>query len=197
MGLGGGVDCRARAGYHLREADLLFEIIDPVTGRPVPDGESGEVVFSTLTRQAMPLLRYRTGDLSRIIPEPCPCGTSLRRMDHVDERLGGRITLPGGQTLLQADFDEALLPIEGLADFKVLFACDHARASIVLRVRPGEATSGPDRDEVLSSLAGIAALAAEMELGRVSLELSDWQDGNWVSSGTAKRRIEGPQEAVG
>jgi phenylacetate-CoA ligase len=197
MGLGGGVDCRARAGYHLREADLLFEIIDPVTGRPVPQGESGEVVFSTLTRAAMPLLRYRTGDVSRIVPEPCLCGTSLRRLAHVDERLGGHITLPGGQTLNQGDFDEALLPIDGLADFKVLFACDQARASIVLRIRPSEATSGPDPEEVRRRLAGIGPLAVEMERGRVSLELSDHQDAHGVSSGTAKRKIEHPQEAVG
>ena len=63
MGFGGGVDCARHMGYHLRSADLLFEIVDPVRGLPVPDGMVGEVVFSTLNREAMPLIRYRTGDL--------------------------------------------------------------------------------------------------------------------------------------
>ncbi len=68
MGLGGGVDCRALTGYHLREADLYFEIVDPVDGRPLPEGESGEVVFTTLTRRGMPLIRYRTGRPGRFSP---------------------------------------------------------------------------------------------------------------------------------
>ncbi len=56
MGLGGGVECAARQGYHLREADMYFEIVDPETGDPLPDGQYGELVFTTLTRQGMPLI---------------------------------------------------------------------------------------------------------------------------------------------
>lgn len=81
MGLGGGVECAARMGYHLREADLYFEIVEPATGEPLPDGEYGEIVFSTLTRRGMPLLRYRTGDMSRFLPGTCGCGTVLRRLE--------------------------------------------------------------------------------------------------------------------
>jgi phenylacetate-CoA ligase len=196
MGLGGGVDCRERTGYHLREADLLFEIVHPATGQPVPDGESGEVVFSTLTREAMPLLRYRTGDISRFMREPCPCGTVLKRMAHVDERVDSRVTLPGGSTLSQGDFDEVLLPIDGLTDFKVLFGRDHDHANVVLRVRCDEAGSGPVKDEIMRSLAGLPALAAEMAQKRLSVELSDWEHGHVVNSGTAKRKIEYLQEAA-
>jgi len=86
MGLGGAMACRARTGYHPREADLLFEIVDPVTGEALPEGEYGEIVFTTLTRQAMPLIRYRTGDYSRWLPGPCPCGSILRRLDKVGNR---------------------------------------------------------------------------------------------------------------
>ena len=86
MGLGGAMACRARAGYHPREADLLFEIVDPATGEVLPDGVPGEIVFTTLTRRAMPLIRYRTGDFSRWIPEPCPCGSVLKRLDKVGDR---------------------------------------------------------------------------------------------------------------
>ncbi|MDR0518771.1 MAG: AMP-binding protein [Clostridiales Family XIII bacterium] len=86
MGLGGAMACEARVGYHPREADLIFEIIDPDTGEPLPDGEWGEVVFTTLTREAMPFIRYRTGDRSRFIKEPCPCGSILQRLDRVCDR---------------------------------------------------------------------------------------------------------------
>ncbi|MCL2492455.1 MAG: AMP-binding protein [Clostridiales bacterium] len=86
MGLGGAMACEVREGYHPREADLLFEIIDPDTGAVLPDGEYGEIVFTTLTREAMPLIRYRTGDHSRFLPEPCPCGSVLKRLDKVGDR---------------------------------------------------------------------------------------------------------------
>ncbi|MDR2502755.1 MAG: AMP-binding protein [Oscillospiraceae bacterium] len=86
MGLGGAMACEARSGYHPREADLIFEIIDPATGAPLPDGEPGELVFTTLTREAMPFIRYRTGDFSRWIPGDCSCGSVLRRLDRVGDR---------------------------------------------------------------------------------------------------------------
>jgi phenylacetate-coenzyme A ligase PaaK-like adenylate-forming protein len=86
MGLGGAMACEERKGYHPREADLLFEIIDPDTGAILPDGAYGEVVFTTLTRQAMPLIRYRTGDYSRFLPAPCRCGSILKRLDKVGDR---------------------------------------------------------------------------------------------------------------
>ncbi|MDR2156636.1 MAG: AMP-binding protein [Clostridiales Family XIII bacterium] len=86
MGLGGAMACETRIGYHPREADLLFEITDPQTGAVLPDGTFGEVVFTTLTRRAMPLVRYRTGDFSRWLPDPCPCGSILRRLDKVGSR---------------------------------------------------------------------------------------------------------------
>jgi len=86
MGLGGAMACEARVGYHPREADLLFEIVDPETGKVLPDGEYGEIVFTTLTRRAMPLIRYRTGDFSRLLPGPCACGSVLKRLDRVGDR---------------------------------------------------------------------------------------------------------------
>ncbi|MDD6189275.1 MAG: AMP-binding protein [Clostridiales bacterium] len=95
MGLGCAVSCEQQRGYHIREADILIEIIDPESGRVLPEGEPGEVVFTTLTRRAMPLIRYRTGDMSRFIPGPCPCGTALLTLAHVGDRgLRKNIPLP-------------------------------------------------------------------------------------------------------
>ncbi len=85
-GLGGAVSCSAHEGYHIREGDLYFEIVDPVTGKDLPHGRWGEAVVTTFTRKAMPLLRYRTGDITRIIPDPCPCGSPVTRLDKVKDR---------------------------------------------------------------------------------------------------------------
>ncbi len=86
-GYGGGVQCGARKAYHLRDADLLVEIVDPDTGSPLPPSRTGEVVLSTLQNEAMPLIRYRTGDLAKMAVDPCPCGASLHRLDKVSGRL--------------------------------------------------------------------------------------------------------------
>ncbi len=80
-GLGGALECLPGAGYHLRHADLLVQIIDPATGELLPPGAEGEIVVSTLNRRAMPLLRYRTGDISRLLEGECPgCGSRLPRL---------------------------------------------------------------------------------------------------------------------
>ena len=81
-GLGGAVECPAHSGLHIRHDDLLIEIVDG-DGKPLPPGEWGEIVITTLTREAMPLLRYRTGDISRLLPDACPCGSLLPRLDAV------------------------------------------------------------------------------------------------------------------
>jgi phenylacetate-coenzyme A ligase PaaK-like adenylate-forming protein len=117
MGLGGGVECQARRGYHLREADILFEIVHPQTGEPVAEGETGEVVFTTLTRGGMPLIRYRSGDLSRFIPGSCPCGTRLKTLARIATRVDGFVPVGEAGELTMAELDEAIFPIEGVLDF--------------------------------------------------------------------------------
>ena len=117
MGLGGGVDCEAHMGYHLREADLYFEIVDPQTGDPLPEGEIGEVVFTTLNRTAMPLIRYRTGDVSRFVPGQCGCGTILKRLERVRGRVDGDIRVGAGGRLNIAMLDEALFAVPAVLDF--------------------------------------------------------------------------------
>lgn len=87
MGYGGGVECEAFCGYHLRETELYFEVVDMTSGRTLPDGEVGEVVFTTLTRRGMPFVRYRTGDAARLLPGPCPCGSRLRRLGPILGRI--------------------------------------------------------------------------------------------------------------
>lgn len=118
MGYGGCVECEALSGYHLREADLYFEIIDPKTGRIMPDGELGEVVFTTLTRQAMPLIRYRTGDIASFSKNPCACGTILKTMSRVKGRLDNRICLNENEILYHWELDEVVLALREVEDYK-------------------------------------------------------------------------------
>jgi len=133
MGLGGGVSCEAQVGYHLREADLYFEIIDPLSGAPLPDGQPGEVVFTTLTRQGMPLLRYRTSDISRFLPAPCPCGTLLKSMAWIAGRLSGQVQLEDG-ILNMAVLDEALFAVPGLLNYSATLSNQGDKELITLEV---------------------------------------------------------------
>jgi len=80
-GPGVAFECKEQNGLHIWEDSYIVEIIDPQTLEPVPDGEFGEMVLTTLDREGMPLVRYRTRDITRIIPGPCPCGRTHRRLD--------------------------------------------------------------------------------------------------------------------
>lgn len=116
MGLGGGIECSAHHGYHLREMDLFFEIIDEHTEQPLPAGQYGEVIFTTLTREGMPLIRYRTGDIARFIPGACPCGSGLRRLEKIKTRKSQIAVLSPEHTLTLNDLDEVLFLLPGIID---------------------------------------------------------------------------------
>lgn len=94
-GPGVGIECEAQSGLHIWEDAYILEIIDPETGRTLPDGEIGELVMTTLTREGMPLLRYRTHDLTRIIPGDCACGRKHRRIDRILGRSDDMFILKG------------------------------------------------------------------------------------------------------
>ena len=94
-GPGVAFECKCQNGLHIWEDYYIVEIVDPDTLEPVPDGEVGELVLTTLNREAMPLLRYRTRDLTRILPGDCPCGRAHRRLDRMKGRSDDMIILKG------------------------------------------------------------------------------------------------------
>lgn len=94
-GPGVAFECKEQNGMHLWEDAYILEVIDPETGEPVADGEIGELVLTTLTREGMPILRYRTRDLSRILPGECPCGRKHRRIDRIAGRADDMIIIKG------------------------------------------------------------------------------------------------------
>ncbi len=95
MGPGVAFECPQQNGLHIWEDYFIVEIIDPVTLEPVPDGELGELVLTTINREAMPLLRYRTRDLTRLLPGECPCGRHHRRLARLQGRSDDMIILKG------------------------------------------------------------------------------------------------------
>ena len=95
IGPGVATECLEQSGLHVNEDHFIVEAIDPVSGEPVPEGSPGELVFTTPTKQALPLLRYRSGDIASLSYEPCPCGRTLVRMSKVLGRADDMIVIRG------------------------------------------------------------------------------------------------------
>jgi len=188
-GLGGGVECEAGDGYHLREADLYTEIVHPDTGEPVPDGASGEVVFTTLTRRGMPLLRYRTGDLARLIPEPCPCGTVLRRLGKVRGRLAEALQLQEGLSIGMPALDEALFPIAGVLNFtaEITKSCGLDQLQLCIQACPG--IEERVAREALAALYRIEPVATLFQQRALTVGSITFNKDGWLTTGAGKRQI--------
>lgn len=118
MGFGIGVQCEARSGYHLRDADLLVEIVDPRTGLQVPPGQSGEVVITTLDRKSMPFIRYRTGDIAHMLSGPCVCGGTLPQLGKVMGRQVNTIFLENEERLSIHHLDEIMFSIPEIRNYE-------------------------------------------------------------------------------
>ena len=112
-GPGVAFECPEQNGMHIWEDNYIVEIIDPVTLEPVPDGEEGELVMTTLLREGMPILRYRTKDLTRIIPGPCPCGRTHRRIERIKGRTDDMMILKG-VNIFPIQIEKRLMEIPGV-----------------------------------------------------------------------------------
>ena len=119
-GFGLAVQCAAHEAYHLRDTEFIVEVIDPESGRDLPDGEWGEIVVTSLLNEAMALIRYRTGDIARRIVAPCTCGGNLPRLDKVQGRAADTASNTASNDKapysIQA-LDEALFRMPGLLDY--------------------------------------------------------------------------------
>ena len=166
-GLGGGVECEAHSGFHLRGADLFIEIINPETGELLLEGETGEVVVTTLTRNAMPLIRYRTGDLSRLIPGECSCGSFIPRLDRIPNRVCAGIRLESG-FLTQLMLDEVLFQKMEIFDFSANY---EKRALFITCHMLGEKWSQV-KESIHYDIGQNPALQNEIENGNLKINIS-------------------------
>ncbi|MDQ5987849.1 MAG: Phenylacetate-coenzyme A ligase [Syntrophus sp. SKADARSKE-3] len=112
-GPGVAFECPCQNGLHIWEDNFIVEILDPKTLEPVPDGEEGELVMTTLMREGMPILRYRTKDLTRILPEPCPCGRTHRRIQRITGRTDDMLILKG-VNIFPIQIEKKLMEISGV-----------------------------------------------------------------------------------
>jgi len=112
IGPGVAFECEAQDGLHVNEDFFYPEIIDPATGKALPAGEKGELVFTTITREGTPLLRYRTRDITFIMEEPCACGRTTRRIHRLFGRTDDMLIIRG-VNVFPSQIEQALIEIEG------------------------------------------------------------------------------------
>lgn len=113
IGPGVAGECLHKCGLHINEDHFLVEVINPETGEPLPPGEVGELVFTSLTKEAFPIIRFRTRDLSLITEEPCACGRTLARMERVKGRTDDMLIIRG-VNVFPSQIEHALMEVEGV-----------------------------------------------------------------------------------
>jgi phenylacetate-CoA ligase len=137
-GPGTGIDCARHTGIHYWDDYYVVEIVDPETGRALPDGEEGEVVLTTLRKQAMPLVRYRTRDLSRIVPGDCPCGSRHPRLARLTGRSDDMFKVRGVQ-VYPAQIDAVLVRVpECGSEYQVRITRAGGRDVLLVRVEAAD-----------------------------------------------------------
>ena len=159
------VDCPYHKGMHIRNRDYYVEIIDPVTHKLLPHGEKGLVVLTSLRREAMPLIRYCTGDIGVMVAEPCGCGHSLPRIERVFGREDALIQRPNINEL-----DDVLMGFDSVLDYTADF--------IDNRLEIGIFANGID-DKV----------ARALESAYPEFEVSVFVHSELLNNGTKKRKL--------
>ena len=148
-GPGIALDCPYHQGMHYWDDYLYFEIIDPKTGKVLPDGEMGELVITTLCKEAAPLVRYRTHDITRILPQDCPCGSPYPMIDRIVGRTDD-MTKVKGVNIYPGQIDHVLSSVPGVAsEYQIIINHVNGKDTICLRVEQEE---GAESDRVRSQL---------------------------------------------
>lgn len=138
-----GQDCRCHCGLHVFEDQYITEVIDPVTGDVLPDGQYGELVFTSLTREAMPIIRYRTHDICRILTrEKCACGRTSLRIDRITGRTDDMLIVKG-VNFYPRQVEQALMEIPGVKDeFQIILEERHGMTDVTVNVEAESGVSG-------------------------------------------------------
>ena len=164
IGPGVSSECLEKNGLHVNEDHFIVEVIDPETLEPLPDGELGELVFTTITKEGIPVIRYRTRDISRIIPEDCPCGRTFRRMERVSGRTDDMLIVRG-VNVFPSQIEQVLTGIPGVAPhYQLVLDREGTLDTVEVHVEVGpefafdeikelEALQGKVRGEIESALA--------------------------------------------
>ena len=134
IGPGVAIECPCHNGLHIFEDHFYPEIIDPETGKVLPDGQEGELVLTTLSKWAMPMIRYRTRDITTLLPGSCPCGRSLRRMRRIGRRSDDMLIIRG-VNVYPSQIEAVLLEVEGtLPHYQIILTREHGLDQIEVQV---------------------------------------------------------------
>ncbi len=195
VGPGVAAECPAHQGLHVLEDHFYPEVIDPVSGQCVPEGQPGELVLTTLSKEALPMLRYRTGDITAICPGPCPCGRTLRRIRRVSHR-SDDLFIVKGVNVFPAQVEAALLAVEGtLPHYQIVLSRQYGqeRAEVQIEVTP-EMFS--DRIGVLEELQAKLARTIRQAVG-VQLDVRLVESRSLARSEGKARRVIDQRGAAG
>ena len=167
VGPGVSCECPAKNGLHIWEDHFLAEVVDPKSGKPLPAGQPGELILTTLTKEALPVIRFRTHDLVTLYPEACECGRTLTRMSRIRGRTDDMLIIRG-VNVFPSQIESALLSVEGVAPhYQIIVDRERHLDDIEIRVEVSEAVFSDEikgleqlearvRSEIGSTL-GIAA----------------------------------------
>lgn len=145
IGPGIAFECAERSGLHVNEDHFIVEVIDPETLKRVPPGAEGELVFTTITKQGIPLIRYRTGDISALIEGDCPCGRTLARIKRISGRIDDMIIVDG-VNFFPSQVEEVLLKVEGVEPhYRIIL--DRLEGEDTVEVQAEISGDFPDFDE--------------------------------------------------
>lgn len=172
MGPGVSGECLHRSGLHLAEDHFLVEVVDPDTLEPVPEGKAGELVVTTLTREALPVIRFRTRDLTSLASGPCPCGRTLARMSRVKGRTDDLLLVKGAR-VFPSEIEAVLLDIEGTAPhYQVVLdrRSGEDRVTVLVEASGTTGSSAPPRADLRAAIE--RRLATELGV-TVAVELLD------------------------
>ena len=168
MGPGVSGECLERAGLHVAEDHFLVEVVDPETLEPLPEGQVGELVVTTLTREALPVVRFRTRDLTSVVTERCACGRTLARMGRVKGRTDDLVIVKGAR-VFPSEIEAVLFEIEGTAPhYQIVLERRSGQDEATVLVEAGDALAG--RGEARAELQGAVQRRLASELG-VSVEV--------------------------
>lgn len=148
-GVGLGIDCKAHDGIHVWEDDFLIEIIDPETGSPVPDGKEGEMIVTTLNREGLPLIRYRTRDITSIISrQPCSCGRTSLRINRLKGRNDDMLKIKG-VNFYPTQLESILMKHEELANhYQIVLENPKGRDILTVMIETNKEVTFPVREKI-------------------------------------------------
>ena len=171
IGPGVAAECAERAGLHVNEDHFLPEVVDPASGAPLPAGAEGELVLTSLTKEALPMIRYRTGDVTALDPAPCRCGRTTVRMARIKGRTDDMLIIKG-VNVYPSQLEAALLTLPDLAPhYQLVVDRTQAFPTLAVHVEPADALvrAWGGFDAGRAEVAGLSARVAERLRGHLGL----------------------------